>query len=153
MSGKPPLVYSCSGSSSAAQMANQLAVRLDRDGAAEMSCIAGVGGAVPALVGTASSGRPILALDGCALKCVAACLSRAGVTANLHLVLSDFGVKKRRHADFDAEQAAGVYVRAVLPAALSLNAGGHKHVGNGATGGAAPMTPLAIDATATTSDA
>ena len=39
-----PLVYSCSGCSSAAQLANHLAVRLDRDERAEMSCIAGVGG-------------------------------------------------------------------------------------------------------------
>lgn len=126
MSGKPPLVYSCSGCSSAAQMTNLLAVRLDRDGVAEMSCIAGVGGGVTGLVGTAQSGRPILALDGCVLKCVAACLSRAGVTADIHLVLSDYGVKKRRHADFDAEQAAGVYVRAVLPAALALRADHHE---------------------------
>lgn len=38
-----PLVYSCSGCSSAAQMANVLAVELDRERIAEMSCIAGVG--------------------------------------------------------------------------------------------------------------
>jgi uncharacterized metal-binding protein len=41
-----PLVYSCSGCSSSAQMANYLAVQLDRQGLAEMSCIAGVGGNV-----------------------------------------------------------------------------------------------------------
>ena len=46
-----PLVYSCSGCSNLAQLANDLALRLDRDGLAEMSCIAGVGGDVPALVG------------------------------------------------------------------------------------------------------
>ena len=45
-----PLVYSCSGCSSAAQMANYVAVQLDRRGAAEMSCIAGVGGDVPSLL-------------------------------------------------------------------------------------------------------
>ena len=44
MSKSLPLVYSCSGCSSAAQMANDLALRLDRAGVAEMSCIAGVGG-------------------------------------------------------------------------------------------------------------
>jgi len=109
-------------------MANALAVRLDRDGAAEMSCIAGVGGGVTGLVGTAKSGRPILALDGCVLKCVSACLSRAGVVADRHLVLSDHGVKKRRHADFDAEQAAVIYVRAVLPAALALDVARHGHL-------------------------
>lgn len=107
-------------------MANQFAIRLDRDGAAEMSCIAGVGGGVTALVRTAQAGRPILALDGCVLKCVSACLSNAGVVADTHLVLSDHGVKKRRHADFDLQQAAEVYARAVLPAALALNCDDHE---------------------------
>lgn len=119
-----PLVYSCSGCSGAAQMANHLALRLDREGAAEMSCIAGVGGGVPGLVRTAQSGRRILALDGCVLKCVSACLSSAGVVADRLLILSDYGVKKLKHADFDAGQARAVYEREVLPAARALGVGG-----------------------------
>ncbi len=38
-----PLVYACSGCSNVAQLANDLALRLDRARLAEMSCIAGVG--------------------------------------------------------------------------------------------------------------
>lgn len=56
---KLPLIYSCSGASSAAQMANHIAVKLDRLKVAEMSCIAGVGGDVKPLVRTATSGCPI----------------------------------------------------------------------------------------------
>ena len=67
-----PLVYSCSGCSSAAQLANHVALRLDRSSIAEMSCIAGIGGDVPSLLKTARSGRPIIALDGCPLVCVKA---------------------------------------------------------------------------------
>lgn len=120
--GKPviPLVYSCSGCSSAAQMANQLAIRLDRAGLAEMSCIAGVGGGVAGLVRTARSGRRILALDGCVLACVKACLAQAGVEADRHLVLSDYGVRKRKHADVDQEQASQVYAEHVRPEAQAL---------------------------------
>ena len=94
-----PLVYACSGCSSVAQAANRLAVDLDRAGRAEMSCISGVGGGVRALVKTARSGRPILALDGCALACVKACLATAGVGPDVHLVLNQCGAKKRYHAD------------------------------------------------------
>ena len=94
-----PLVYACSGCSSVAQAANRLAVDLDRAGRAEMSCISGVGGGVRALVKTARSGRPILALDGCALACVEACLATAGVAPDVHLVLNQCGAKKRYHAD------------------------------------------------------
>ena len=122
MSTSMPLVYSCSGCSSAAQMANDLALKLDREGVAEMSCIAGVGGGVTALVRTAQSGRRILALDGCVLKCASACLANAGVVADTHLVLSDYGVKKRKHADFDPVEAQQVYASNVLPAAHELAA-------------------------------
>lgn len=115
-----PLVYSCSGCSSAAQMANALAIRLDRAGLAEMSCIAGVGGGVPALVKIARSGRRMLALDGCVMACVAACLRNAGVEADTHLVLSEFGVKKTRHADADAARTDAVYVEHVVPATRAL---------------------------------
>ena len=96
-----PLVYSCSGCSSAAQLANHVAVQLDREQLAEMSCIAGVGGGVESLVKTASTGRPIIALDGCELQCVKACLARHGITPTMHYTLSDLGVRKRYHADFE----------------------------------------------------
>lgn len=119
---KGTLVYACSGCSSAAQMANHFALRLDREGVADMSCIAGVGGGVPGLVRTAQSGRRILALDGCEMRCVAACLARAGVTADAHLVLTDYGVRKRQHVDFDEQEARQVYAAAVLPAAQALTA-------------------------------
>lgn len=123
MSRALPLVYSCSGCSSAAQMANQLALWLDREGEAEMSCIAGVGGGVAGLVRTAQAGRPILALDGCVLHCVKACLANAGVRADLHVTLSEHGVRKRRHADFDPGQARAVYLQAVLPPLRALGPG------------------------------
>ncbi|AMR77568.1 putative zinc-binding protein [Cupriavidus nantongensis] len=92
-----PLVYACSGCSSVAQLANACAVRLDRGGRAEMSCISGVGGGVPALTRVARSGRPILALDGCPLACVQACLANVGVVPDQHLVLNRLGAVKRQH--------------------------------------------------------
>lgn len=103
-----PLVYSCSGCSSAAQLANHVALQLDRRGVAEMSCIAGVGGDVPYLLKIAHSGRPIVALDGCPLVCVKSCLSRHGIEADRHYQLNQYGVKKRYHADFDLDEAEAV---------------------------------------------
>ncbi len=103
-----PLVYSCSGCSSAAQLANHVALQLDRQGLAEMSCIAGVGGDVPSLVRLARSGRAIIALDGCPLACVRNTLARHGVEPTRHYQLQQHGVKKRLHEDFDTDQAAKV---------------------------------------------
>ncbi len=100
-----PLVYSCSGCSTAAQAANFCAVKLDRSGVAEMSCIAGVGGDVVPLVKTARSGREIIAIDGCPLQCARHCLQRHNVTPKHHFVLSDFKIKKEQHKDFDQSEA------------------------------------------------
>ena len=90
-----PLVYSCSGCSSAAQMANYIAVQLDRNGIAEMSC-------------TALSGRKIITIDGCPLACSRACLSNHSINADGHFELTALGVKKRDHEDFDLEQARDI---------------------------------------------
>jgi len=103
-----PLVYACSGCSGVAQLANHVAVRLDRSGVAEMSCIAGVGGDVPHLLKIAHAGRPIIALDGCPLVCVASSLARHGLQADRHYQLHQYGIKKRQHDDFDPEQAQAV---------------------------------------------
>lgn len=100
-----PLIYSCSGCSSAAQMANYIAVKLDRLGLADMSCIAGVGGGVKKLVKTALSGRKIIVLDGCPLACSRACLSRYEIIPDLHIDLSKLGVAKRDHEDFNQAEA------------------------------------------------
>ncbi|OOG45020.1 putative zinc-binding protein [Polaromonas sp. A23] len=106
-----PLVYSCSGCSSAAQLANHVALQLDRRGVAEMSCIAGVGGDVPHLMKIVRSGRPVIALDGCPLACVKSVLARHGITADRHYPLQQYGVKKRTHEDFDPVQAERVLER------------------------------------------
>lgn len=94
-----PLVYSCSGCSSAAQTANRIAIKMDREMIAEMSCIAGVGGDVKPLVRTAKSGRDIIAIDGCPLACCKSCLARHNVEPKYHFDLSKFDVPKRLGED------------------------------------------------------
>jgi uncharacterized metal-binding protein len=110
-----PLVYACSGCSSAAQLANHLALRLDRSGVAEMSCIAGVGGGVRSLVRraqeAADTGRPIVAIDGCVLACARQCLAQQGLVPTRHVLLAEAGVKKHYRTDFDPVQAEQLYAQ------------------------------------------
>lgn len=106
-----PLVYSCSGCSSAAQMANYLAIQLDRESIVEMSCIAGVGGNVKKLVKTAQSGRKIIVIDGCPLACSKACLDNHNLKPDYFVELTALGVKKKQHEDFDMEQAKNILVQ------------------------------------------
>lgn len=120
-----PLVYSCSGCSNVAQLANDVAIELDRRGVAEMSCIAGVGGNVPALVKVAKSGRPIIGLDGCPLSCVKQCLQQHQVTADYHCTLNQtFRVTKRNGQKCEASQVVAVAdhveaeIHRLIPSAL-----------------------------------
>lgn len=114
------LVYSCSGSSNVAQLANYIAVRLDRLGISEMSCIAGVGGNVRALVKKATAGRPVLAIDGCPLTCCEEVLGAKGVEPIRRIRLHDMGLKKRQHVDFDAAEREAVFRRVLEELAPTL---------------------------------
>ncbi|AMD00808.1 MULTISPECIES: putative zinc-binding protein [Halomonas] len=120
------LVYSCSGCSDVAQLANDVALALDHTGVAEMSCIAGVGGGVPGLVKTARSGRPIIAIDGCQMHCVTHCLANAGVSATEHVKLYEQGFRKRRGQTYSEEEVTAVAERVgSLIARLPVDAVAH----------------------------
>lgn len=106
---KNSIVYSCSGASSAAQMANAIAVKLDRKKVVPMGCIAGVGGHVSSLVAKAHTADCIIAIDGCPLRCVEQCLKQHGLKSAIHYDLSSMGVQKRMHEDFNAEKAEEIF--------------------------------------------
>jgi uncharacterized metal-binding protein len=95
-----PLIYSCSGCSNIAQLANQVAVELDREHIAEMSCIAGIGGGVASILKKAKCGRKIIALDGCSLHCVKNNFLQHNINPNYHYTLTEYGIKKRYHMNF-----------------------------------------------------
>jgi uncharacterized metal-binding protein len=91
---KPPVVYACSGCSDAGELADRIARKLSRCGAAEMSCITGVGGRVKPLLLKAQRADRILAIDGCPLSCVANTLRQVGITEFDHLELQNLGFRK-----------------------------------------------------------
>jgi uncharacterized metal-binding protein len=99
-SDNKPLVYACSGCSNVAQLANDLALILNRKNLAEMSSIAGIGGNITEFIKTAQSGRSILAIDGCPLNCVKQCLATINVVPTWHIEFTKFGFKKRAHEDY-----------------------------------------------------
>ena len=96
----PPLkkqaivVYACSGCSDAGELADRIARRLTREGVAEMSCLAGIGGRVKPLVRKAEGAARILAIDGCPLNCTRHTLELAGLNNFDHLELHTLGIRK-----------------------------------------------------------
>lgn len=89
-----PVVFACSGCSPAGQLANQLALELDRRGIAEMSCLAGLGAEKPVFVKLAQR-RPVWIIDGCPIECGGGIVDKVQQPAALHLRLHDYGIKKK----------------------------------------------------------
>ena len=106
---KKVTIYSCSGCSNLAQLANSVAVKLHREKITNMSCIAGVGGDVTSLVKTAKTAETILALDGCPLACVEKCLKRHEINPNEHIVLTDLKLTKNCTSEASEEEFKSVY--------------------------------------------
>lgn len=92
-------------------MANYIALELTRDGVAEMSCIAGVGGGVPGLIRKARSAEQIIAIDGCQMACTKACLENQDLQPTWHFLLNEMGLKKILHEEFDAAEAEELTLR------------------------------------------
>jgi len=88
------VVYACSGCSDAGEIADRIARQLTREGAARMSCLAGIGGRVKSLVSTAEQAERILVVDGCPLNCAAHTLKLAGFQKFDHLELHKIGIRK-----------------------------------------------------------
>ena len=106
-----PLVYCCSGCSNTAQMANYVALQLDKRGLAEMSGSAGVAAGIPSLLKIARSGRPVIVLDGCPIACAKKSLAQHGITPDDYLQLSSYGVKKRYYLEVDLDKAEMIIAR------------------------------------------
>lgn len=90
----PVMVYACSGCSDAGELADQIARRLAREGAAQMSCLAGIGGRVKNLVHKAENSERILMIDGCPLACGRKTFELAGFKNVEHLALHELGLRK-----------------------------------------------------------
>lgn len=106
---RQPLIYSCSGCSNVAQLANDMALQANADGLAEMSCIAGIGGKVKALVKKAQSNRPIIAIDGCVLQCAKHCLKGVNIEPTEHIILTDYDFKKKNDSTLHLEDEMKTY--------------------------------------------
>ena len=88
------VVYACSGCSDAGEIADRIARQLTREGVAQMSCLAGIGGRVKSLLLNAENAERILVVDGCPLNCARNTLELAGFKKFDHLELHKLGIRK-----------------------------------------------------------
>lgn len=90
----PRLIFACSGAADVGAVADQAARKLTRNGAGKMFCLAGIGGRISGIMKNTEAASKLLAIDGCPLNCVKACLEEAGFTNFEHLQLADLGMVK-----------------------------------------------------------
>ncbi|HNY30371.1 MAG TPA: putative zinc-binding protein [Fibrobacteria bacterium] len=88
------ILYACSGAADVGELADRAARMLSREGVGKMSCAVGVGAGVQSLRNGALSAGRILAIDGCAVRCVAKALAQSGVTEYVHIELGEEGFAK-----------------------------------------------------------
>lgn len=88
------VIYACSGSSDAGELADRTARHLSAGGWGNMSCLTGIGGRVKPLLRIAQDAERILVIDGCPLNCARHTLAAAGIEGFQHLSLDRFGLRK-----------------------------------------------------------
>lgn len=92
-SGKKRLVYACSGAANTGYLADQVARRLSLQGAAKMTCLAGIGAIQDGFLRAAATAELNLVLDGCPTACGRKAFDRYGLPCT-PVVLTEFGVEK-----------------------------------------------------------
>jgi len=100
------VVYACSGASNLGQLANEIAIRLDRLGLADLACLTEIGaqdGGVPDL------SKPVLAISGCTSACCSAMLARHGVDVSSSVILAERGIAKAKHVLVDDDSTERVF--------------------------------------------
>lgn len=88
-----PLVFACSGCSNSGQLANEVALELNRRGIAEMSCLAGVGAAKAHFLKKLAK-REVWVVDGCPIECALGIFDQVREGVDIPIRLHDLGVRK-----------------------------------------------------------
>lgn len=89
------LIFTCAGAAYSGQVANRSGVQLMEQGAGSLFCIAAVAAGIEQKMDRARKAGQRIAIDGCEDHCVRKVLEKAGLTADVHVVLTDMGIEKK----------------------------------------------------------
>ena len=106
--GSDVMILACSGGSNVGQLSNRAAVELTTEGFGKMFCLAGIGGQLSGFVKSARDVPQMVAIDGCSVGCVKACLENSNVPLTNYLVLTDLGIEKNKDFDLKPEEISKV---------------------------------------------
>jgi uncharacterized metal-binding protein len=89
------LIFTCAGAAYSGQVANRSGVQLMEQGAGNLFCIAAVAAGIEQKLDRARKAGRRVAIDGCEDHCVRKVLEKAGLVADVHVVLTDMGIEKK----------------------------------------------------------
>jgi uncharacterized metal-binding protein len=92
-SGGVTLLYPCSGAADVGELADRAVRKLWKEGFAQKTCLAGVGGDIAGFVQSAKGADMNITVDGCPTACARKGLERIGVKP-VSIMLADLGYKK-----------------------------------------------------------
>jgi uncharacterized metal-binding protein len=108
-SGKTTVIFTCSGAANVGQVANQAAVDLQKEGTAQMLCLAGIGSHNPGMIASGRGADRVVGIDGCPVACTKKALEHAEVPMTDYVVVTELGFKKQPHDGvLDTEALASV---------------------------------------------
>jgi uncharacterized metal-binding protein len=89
------LIFTCAGAAYSGQVANRSGVQLMEQGAGGLFCVAPAPAGIDQKMDRARTAGRRVAIDGCEDHCVRKVLEKAGLSADLHTVLTDMGIEKK----------------------------------------------------------
>src|SRR3990172_5452515 len=102
------LVFTCAGAAYSGQVSNQAGVRLHREKAGNLFCIAAVAANRPEKMERARNAQTRVAIDRCEDHCCKIILEEAGLPVDVHVVATDLGIEKKPEAPRMAEDSARI---------------------------------------------
>jgi uncharacterized metal-binding protein len=88
------LIFTCAGAAHCGQVANSAALRLTRDGAGKIFCLAAISASIPDKLKRAREAATRIVIDGCDDRCARITMEKAGLPVDAYLVVTSAGVEK-----------------------------------------------------------
>ena len=93
----------CSGGSNCGQITNQVAIKLDEEGAGHIYCLAGIAAHINSMVESARGAKMLVALDGCQVACAKKAIEHAGLKVTHWICVTDEGFAKTHQFKLTSE--------------------------------------------------
>lgn len=103
------MIFTCAGAAHSGQVANRAGVELLLEKEGKLFCVAAVAAEIPEKLERTRNAKIRVAIDGCDDRCCQKVLEKAGLPAQVHVLVTDLGIEKmpqEPHMIADAKRTA-----------------------------------------------